>query len=735
MKKTILTILMIFAFAPQVLCQEAGKIVSTQGRVDIFRADSRTAMLANAGDLLNVGDSIRTKSGSKAQVLFRDKSVLRLAQNSKVLVKDYRLDDKERRISAVIELSRGKARAIIAKTPSGASFVIKTPNTEGTVKGSDVTAFYQAGSSGMFVSEGKLYVINLANPKNRILVPKGSACLITMDELPKGPRPYSDAEKKLNDEDTYVPVSISRMGKVSIIKGAVAKVSGMVTITPKDSAGAHKAGINDILGEGDSIETGEDGYIEVLLDNNNAINLKPNTKLKIIKLAISPQTGEFENIFEVTLGKIKARIENLKGNSKFEVKTPQAICGARGTIMYIHVLHSLTKSFFEGGKGYIENILSGRSQNVGAGQNASADDGGGVSDPAYTSEEERQSYGEGWDPGNGTEGYSSPDGGGPGHGFFNAGGPNNNGLTNFSGRENNFGVYIPFSENKNTVQEIIPDDTSPGDDEGSVDFDSARVVTFPLLGGWIMYDAKGTYSGNAIEEPGWTMALSGVAKGFLSTKKFYWTGIVSGNSSEPGSGMMTGELNGFWLSQGNKAGTLKAGLMSGDMLGSYTDIGEDAGEGAWNAVGAGKWREINNNLNVANMESLDASIRSLPGISIPITCAYNLQLAGGVGITQAAMAINLYALSQTAQNGVWAAIINGTYSTKPTTIAVADGSDNVILSIATWKSSQWAADVSGTVGGNAITGQASGNYKSQEIGGTFSGAGAGTWSQPSPIED
>ena len=95
------------------------------------------------------------------------------------------------------------------------------------------------------------------------------------------------------------------------------KVSGMVKIIPKGSTEAHKANINDILGEGDRIETGENGYIEIRLDNNNCLNLKPDTKLTIVKLVINPETGEFENIFEVTMGKIKARIENLKGNSKF----------------------------------------------------------------------------------------------------------------------------------------------------------------------------------------------------------------------------------------------------------------------------------------------------------------------------------------------------------------------------------------------------------------------------------
>lgn len=410
MRKIVFILFTISVFSPDVFCQEIGKIVSLQGRVDIFKDDCQSAIPAREDEPLSVGDSIRTKSGSKAQILFNDKSILKIAQNSKALIEDYRLDEKDKRKTALIKLSRGKARAIIARMPHSADFVIATPNAKGIVKGSDVTVFYQAGNSGMFVSEGKLSVINIAHPGSNIVIPKGNACLIPMDELPKGPRPYLDAEKNVNDEDTDVPVSISKTGTVSVIKGAVTKISGSVKITPKGSAEAHKASINDILGEGDRVETGENGCIEIRLDNNNAINLKPNTKLTIIKLVINPNTGEFENIFEVTIGKIKARIENLKGNSKFEVKTPMAVCGARGTIMYVDVTQILTTSFFEGGNGYISNILTGNTQEIPPGSSSNTGYTGDVSSPTHVSDNDRQSYGEGWDPGNGTEGYSSPEG-------------------------------------------------------------------------------------------------------------------------------------------------------------------------------------------------------------------------------------------------------------------------------------------------------------------------------------
>jgi hypothetical protein len=212
--------------------EEVGTVVSTQGRVDIFKAGSETALPIREDEPVSVGDSIRTKSGAKAEIAFKDKSILRLAQNSRILIKDYSLDENKRRISAAIELSRGKARAIIEKMPDSSDFVITTPNAKGSVRGSDITAFYQAGNSGMFVTEGKMSLVNLAHPEDHVTVNAGNAALVPLEELPKGPRPYLDTEKKVNEEDTNVPVSLSKTGNVSIIKGAVAKVSGIVKIIP-----------------------------------------------------------------------------------------------------------------------------------------------------------------------------------------------------------------------------------------------------------------------------------------------------------------------------------------------------------------------------------------------------------------------------------------------------------------------------------------------------------------------
>jgi len=391
-----------YAFAAPV-----GKITYTEGRVDLLKPGSDMAAPLREGDEVSVGDAVRTKSNSKAEITFDDKSTVRLAQNSKVDIADYQLDENNRRKTANILVERGKARTIIAKMPDAAEFVISTPNAQGKVKGSDIFTTYQSGSSGMLVAEGQLAVSSIASPQSIVMVPAGSSISVPLDEIPKDPRAYLELEKKLYESDTNIPPRSKVEG--GTIKGVIVKLSGDVRITKKGEASPHLAGINEILGEGDKVETGADGAIEIRFDNGNAMSLKPQSNVTIVTLVFNPQTGEYENLFESTAGRIKARIENLKGKSKFEVKTPTSICGARGTIMYMNILPNMTQSFFEGGNGYMTNVMSGMTKVVGIGENAFSDAGGNVSEPSNTPEGDRESFSEGWEPGSGVEGYSAPE--------------------------------------------------------------------------------------------------------------------------------------------------------------------------------------------------------------------------------------------------------------------------------------------------------------------------------------
>jgi len=231
--KMLLVLLAISLIPTYVFADEVGKITYLEGRVDIFKQSSEKGQSAREYDTLSIGDSVRTKSNSKAEIKFKDNSIARLAQNSKITIQDYQLNEKGQRKSAAIALERGKVRTIIAKMPHPADFDIITPNAKGIVKGSDIFTFYQAGSSGMLVAEGALSVVNMAHPETPTLIPSGNSVLIPLEKLPEGPRPYLDLEEKLHEQDTDIPFSAVKAQKISTITAQIAKFQGEVKVITK----------------------------------------------------------------------------------------------------------------------------------------------------------------------------------------------------------------------------------------------------------------------------------------------------------------------------------------------------------------------------------------------------------------------------------------------------------------------------------------------------------------------
>ena len=586
-------VLSVLISCPYAFAEGIGKVTYAEGRADLLKQNSELATPVREGDVISVGDALRTKSNSKVEVTFNDKSVLRLAQNSKVDINDYQLDKDNKRKTATINLERGKARTIIAKMSDSANFVISTPNAKGTVKGSDIFAFYQAGNTGMLVSEGRLSIANTADPASELIVPAGNSVLVPLDESPKGPREYLELERKLNEQETNVPVSMHKKEKESVIKGVISKVSGDVKIMTKGSNAPHDATINEIIGEGDSITTGSNGAIAIRFDNGNALNLKPDTKLSITRLTIDPKTGEYENLFEASTGKVRARIENLKGKSKFEVKTPTAISGARGTIMYVEVLPNMTKSFFEGGNGYLTNVMNGMTKLIAAGQNSYADNNGAVGDSSYTSDDQRMGFGEGWEPGNGVEGYSSPDGGtgnyilGPNFGGGGAETPDaGNGTGEFNG--------LPFSETNGTGSTTTTTATTPTSFDMNLDGKFGRIglshhghdytPTFSPDSDTSISLTANTSSDMSQQ---WSGILSATISGLISNEEDlnFCRGSVDGSSSEGGNvvGWMGGGsfsedwkgiISSLYIDPTGKAGVLFGHFASEDNEGAFSGLGD-----------------------------------------------------------------------------------------------------------------------------------------------------------------
>lgn len=124
---------------------------------------------------------------------------------------------------------------------------------------------------------------------------------------------------------------------MSPMKASLTHVLGKVLIQPSGSASARDAKVGDVVGSGDKVETKADGLAEIMLENNNVINLKPNSVITMTELSANPTTGIYVNRLYADMGKFRIQVEKMSGASTFEVRTPTAVAAVRGTQFYVDV--------------------------------------------------------------------------------------------------------------------------------------------------------------------------------------------------------------------------------------------------------------------------------------------------------------------------------------------------------------------------------------------------------------
>lgn len=390
---------------------QVGRYTHVEGRADVLHEHHASAVRIKTDDPVYLADIVRTKSNSRVEITFSDESVLRLAASSRAGIEKYSFGEGYSRQEAAIKLYRGKIRAIVSSKGDSRSFDVFTPSARGTVKGTDIFAFHQADTTGILVKEGGIRVFNPAFPDKTAYLGAGEFVSIPRDGEPGALRAYVRAELEMHKGDTepvfarHQEASYEDMAK---IRGMVISASGDVKVFVAGQKDRKKAIAGMILAEGDKITTGADGRVGIGLENGNALSLQSDSEIIIKVMRQDRESGEYNNTFESDYGEIKAVIEKLGAKSTFKVKTPQAVCAVRGTVMYLNISQASTDVYYEGGGGEVTSTISGESMLLEAGQNTSADSFGNVSAPLETTGEQRMDLDETWDAGKSAEGYSDP---------------------------------------------------------------------------------------------------------------------------------------------------------------------------------------------------------------------------------------------------------------------------------------------------------------------------------------
>ena len=169
------------------------------GQVDILANGQLPAKAAKNGDQVSSGDLLRTKTGSSAEVVYHDGTVLRVAQRSRIDIGEHFSGKSPD--SSEVKLTRGKVQAIVdlktIKTSGAKKFEIRTSNAIAGVRGTDFIVSHERALTNVLVNSGEVYVYNLFKDGQIVNLTPGTITTVYGKNRPTPPRPAlpSDTRK------------------------------------------------------------------------------------------------------------------------------------------------------------------------------------------------------------------------------------------------------------------------------------------------------------------------------------------------------------------------------------------------------------------------------------------------------------------------------------------------------------------------------------------------------------
>jgi len=125
---SLLLICVVALGVPAAQAAPVGTFLQVEGRVDLLKGGKLPATAVKVQDPVEVGDVVRTKSMSRAQIKFVDDSVITMAPESRVTIEQYMFDGAKGERQAVLEVFRGLVHTAVEKVypKPEPDFIIKT---------------------------------------------------------------------------------------------------------------------------------------------------------------------------------------------------------------------------------------------------------------------------------------------------------------------------------------------------------------------------------------------------------------------------------------------------------------------------------------------------------------------------------------------------------------------------------------------------------------------------------
>jgi hypothetical protein len=115
--------------------------------------------------------------------------------------------------------------------------------------------------------------------------------------------------------------------------GSITSIEGEVYLSHKGDTAAFLAVLGDPIYLYDHIQTERQSRVQILFQDEGLFNLAENTYIQITEHIYSPEENRRSSVFRLVMGKIRGIVGRyFKGaGSRFNVSTPTAIIGVRGT--------------------------------------------------------------------------------------------------------------------------------------------------------------------------------------------------------------------------------------------------------------------------------------------------------------------------------------------------------------------------------------------------------------------
>jgi hypothetical protein len=220
MKKVLITLSLITSS----LIANIGEITALKGTASLIHNGNTQAV--KVGTVLEEHDELTTSLKSKLQIVFKDKTVISLGQNSHFKIDEYLFEDKK--VAARFSVSKGFFKSITGRIGKIAPkrFKIKTANATIGVRGTTIIGEVSPKRDIIACSRGEIVV---SNARGSMVVGAGERTIVNNMKMPSQSQKVNKVilkqlDSKSNTTVTETPVTTTTVSKKDIVKKDVALV-------------------------------------------------------------------------------------------------------------------------------------------------------------------------------------------------------------------------------------------------------------------------------------------------------------------------------------------------------------------------------------------------------------------------------------------------------------------------------------------------------------------------------